>query len=111
MSGTPQGSVLDLQFLLYSFYTYDCVAKFRTNTIYEFADNTTVVGTISNNDKSNYRGEIEGLVTWCYENNLSLNIGKTKELIINFRKKGGEHATIYINGTEVERMKSIKFLG
>eukprot|EP00061_Rhincodon_typus_P008163 g30543.t1 len=36
---------------------------------------------------------------------------KTKELIINFRKKEGEHAPIYINGTEVERVKSVKFLG
>eukprot|EP00061_Rhincodon_typus_P008469 g31097.t1 len=27
------------------------------------------------------------------------------------RKKGGEHAPIHINGAEVERIKSIKFLG
>eukprot|EP00061_Rhincodon_typus_P014927 g42315.t1 len=27
------------------------------------------------------------------------------------RKKGGEHARIYINGTEVERVESVKFLG
>eukprot|EP00061_Rhincodon_typus_P007557 g29368.t1 len=50
------------------------------------------------------------VVTWRYEDNLSLNVGKTKELIIDFRKKGGEHLPIYINGTEVERVKSIKFL-
>eukprot|EP00061_Rhincodon_typus_P000981 g13356.t1 len=31
-------------------------------------------------------------------------------MIINFRKKGGEHTSIYSNGTEVERVKSIKFL-
>eukprot|EP00061_Rhincodon_typus_P003728 g20830.t1 len=47
---------------------------------------------------------------WCNENNLSLNVSKTKELIIDIRKKGGEHAPNYINGTEVERVKSIKFL-
>eukprot|EP00061_Rhincodon_typus_P008820 g31767.t1 len=59
----------------------------------------SVVGQISNNDESKYGREIEGLVTWCNENNLSLNISKTRELIIDFRKKGGEHAPIYINGT------------
>eukprot|EP00061_Rhincodon_typus_P016301 g44442.t1 len=48
---------------------------------------------------------------WCNDNNLSLNIGKAKELIIDFRKKGGEHAPISINGTEVERVKSIQFFG
>eukprot|EP00061_Rhincodon_typus_P007903 g30043.t1 len=31
--------------------------------------------------------------------------------MIDFRKKGGEHALIDINGTEFERVKSIKFLG
>eukprot|EP00061_Rhincodon_typus_P005660 g25455.t1 len=82
------------------------------NTIYEFADDTIVMGQTSNSDESKYRKEIEGLVTWCNENSFSLNIGKTKELIIDFRKKKkGEHAPIYINGTEVERVESVKFLG
>eukprot|EP00061_Rhincodon_typus_P015888 g43819.t1 len=47
---------------------------------------------------------------WCNENNLSLNVDKTKELITDFRKKGGEHAPIYTNGTEVEKEESVKFL-
>eukprot|EP00061_Rhincodon_typus_P015824 g43724.t1 len=82
------------------------------NAIYKFADdNTTIVGWITNNEESKYRREIQGLVTWYNENNLSLNISKTKELIIDFRKKGGAHAPIYINGIEVERMHSSKFLG
>eukprot|EP00061_Rhincodon_typus_P007404 g29070.t1 len=46
----------------------------------------------------------------CNENNLFLNVGKTEELIIDFRKKGGGHAPIYINRTEMERMKNVKFL-
>eukprot|EP00061_Rhincodon_typus_P004028 g21585.t1 len=81
------------------------------NAIYKFADDTTIVERVSNNDASNYRREIEGLVTRCNENNLSLNISKTKELIIDFRKKGGENTPIYINGTEVVRVKGIKLLG
>eukprot|EP00061_Rhincodon_typus_P006025 g26215.t1 len=80
------------------------------NAIYKFTDDTTVVVRISNNDESKYIKEIEGLVTWCNENNLSLNFGKTKELTIDFRKKGGEHAPIYINRAGTERVKSIKFL-
>eukprot|EP00061_Rhincodon_typus_P008224 g30650.t1 len=31
--------------------------------------------------------------------------------IIDFRKKRGEHAPIYIHGTEVERVENVKFLG
>eukprot|EP00061_Rhincodon_typus_P013601 g40074.t1 len=34
---------------------------YRPNTIYKFADDTTVVGQISNNDESEYRKEMDGL--------------------------------------------------
>eukprot|EP00061_Rhincodon_typus_P009912 g33762.t1 len=40
----------------------------------------------------------------------SLNVIKREELIIDFRKKGGGRAPICINGTEVERVDSIKVL-
>eukprot|EP00061_Rhincodon_typus_P006308 g26822.t1 len=46
---------------------------------------------------------------WCNDHNLSVNVGKAKELIVDFRKKGGEHAPIYTNGLDVERVESIKF--
>eukprot|EP00061_Rhincodon_typus_P000827 g12889.t1 len=81
------------------------------NTIYTFTDNTNVVGRRANNDESKYRREIEGLLMWCNEHILFLNFGKTKELIIDFRKKGGEHIPIYNSGAEAERVKSINFLG
>eukprot|EP00061_Rhincodon_typus_P002841 g18611.t1 len=48
---------------------------------------------------------------WRNDNNLSLNVSKTKELISDFRKKGGGHTPIYINEVEVERVKSVTFLG
>ena len=54
------------------------MAKFSSNSIFKFADDTTVVGWISNNDKTEYRDEIENLVNWCGNNNLSLNVNKTK---------------------------------
>ena len=48
---------------------------------------------------------------WCQDNNLSLNISKTKELIVENRKRRAEHAPIHIEGAVVERAKSFKFLG
>ena len=79
----------------------------RPQQYFRFADDATVVGRISNNDKN----EIENLVNWCGDNNLSLNVNKTKEIVIDFRKRKGEHAPVYINGDEVERVESFKFLG
>ncbi len=68
----------------------------------KFADNTTIVGLIMNNDENSYREEISNLAEWCTENNLLLNVSKTKELIIDFRKnKTRTHTPVYISGAEV----------
>jgi hypothetical protein len=42
---------------------------------------------------------------------LSLNVSKTKELIVNYRKRRAEQAPILIEGTELVRVESFKFLG
>ena len=57
------------------------------NLIFKFADDTTIADQISNNDETKYRNEIENLVNWCGDNNLSLNANKTKEIVIDFRKR------------------------
>jgi hypothetical protein len=38
-------------------------------------------------------------------------VGKTKEMIVDDRKRRAEHAPIHINGAVVERVESFKFLG
>uniref|UniRef100_A0A4W5Q585 DIS3-like exonuclease 1 n=1 Tax=Hucho hucho TaxID=62062 RepID=A0A4W5Q585_9TELE len=45
----PQGWVLNP--LLYTLFTHDCMATHASNSIIKFADDTTVVGLITNNDK------------------------------------------------------------
>ena len=65
---------------------------------------------ISNKDETAYREEVRDLGVWCQENNLSLNVNKTKEMIVNFRKQQREHPPIHINGTTVEKVESFKFL-
>jgi hypothetical protein len=51
------------------------------NSIIKFADDTTIVCLITNNNKSAYREEVSELALWYQDKNLSLNVGKTKELI------------------------------
>jgi hypothetical protein len=70
-----------------------------------------VVGLITNNNKTAYREEMRALRVWCQENNLTLNINKTKEMIVDFRKQQREHPPIHIDGTVVEKVESFKFLG
>ncbi|XP_066531611.1 semaphorin-4A-like [Hoplias malabaricus] len=85
--------------------------KNMSNTIIKFADDTTVVGLISGGDETAYRDEVLGLVDWCAENNLSLNSTKTKELVIDFRRKRADPTPLIINGDCVERVPSFRFLG
>eukprot|EP00061_Rhincodon_typus_P005722 g25586.t1 len=49
-------------------------------------------------------------MAWCKDNNVSLNTRKIKELVINFRKQSGGDTFVCINGSEVEVVKSFKFL-
>ncbi len=106
--GAPQGCVLSQ--LLYSLYTHDCTATHSSNVIVKFTDDTMVIGPITDNDETAYREEVSTLTKWCQENHLSLNIDKTKELVVDFRRQSREHTPIIIDKTPVERVNSIKFL-
>ena len=82
-----------------------------SNSIIKFADDTTVVGLITNNGETAYREEVRALGVWCQENKLTLNVNKTKNMIVGFRKQQREQPPIHIDGTVVESVASFKFLG
>jgi hypothetical protein len=42
---------------------------------------------------------------WCQDNNLSLNVSKTKELTVDYRKRQAEQAPIIIDRAVVERVE------
>ncbi|KAK3528677.1 hypothetical protein QTP70_007721 [Hemibagrus guttatus] len=107
-TGAPQGYVLSP--LLFTLLTHDCAAMHSFNHIIKFANYTTMVGLISKNDESAYREEVQWLTAWCTANNLSLNVEKMKEMV-NFRRAQNDHSPLNINGSNMEMVKSTKFLG
>ena len=59
-------------------------------------DNTTFICIIDNSKETN------NLAAWCTETNLLLNVSKSKEVIVDFRKnKAKPHTSVYISGSEV----------
>ena len=66
-----------------------------SNSIIKFADNATVVGLITNNDETAFREEVRALGVWCQENNLTLNVNKTKEMVDRGLQETAEGATPY----------------
>ena len=99
----PQGGKGRQQYICHA-----CVAKHDSNTIIKFSDAITVVCLITDNDEPVYREQVRALAVCCQDNNLSL---KTKELIVDYRKRRAEQAPINIDGGEVDRVESFKFLG
>ena len=73
------------------------MARHNSNTIIKFADDTTVVGLIIDNDETAYKEEVRDLAMWCPDNNLSLKVIKTMEMIVDDRKSRTEHAPILID--------------
>ncbi|KAK3557583.1 hypothetical protein QTP70_030513, partial [Hemibagrus guttatus] len=108
-TGSPQGCVLSP--LLFSLYTNGCTSGHQSVKILKFADDTTLIGLISDGDESAYRGEMDRLVSWCSMNNLELNSLKTVEMIVDFRKDPAPLPPVILCDSPVTSVESFRFLG
>ena len=66
--------------------THNCAP--RHHLIVKYTDDTTIIGHITNKDKSSYREGINNHADWCTENNQLLNIGKNYGADCWFLKNG-----------------------
>ena len=92
---------------LFVLYTADCRSKKDGNVMVKFADDTSLSGLIQEDDSS-YREAVEELTEWCDRNYLELNVTKTKEVVINFRKAKVNMDPIVIRGQPVEIVTNYK---
>ena len=75
-----------VQTYFFALYTADCRSTDESCPVVKFADDTELIGKISNDEDAIYHKQIENFVNWCDKNYLYLNVSKTKELCIDYRK-------------------------
>ena len=108
-TGAPQGCVLSA--FLFIIYTNALSLNSESCKIIKYADDTVVIGLISNNNETEYKSTIEYVSKWCSDNFLDLNAGKTKEIVFDLRQNKNSKDKIIINNTPVAIVPSYKYLG
>ena len=108
-TGAPQGCVLSP--LLFSLYTNNCTSSHPSVKLLKFADDTTLIGLISNGDEAAYRKEVDSLAFWCSQNHLELNACKTVEMVADFRRSPAPTIPLIMCDSPVNTVESFRFLG
>ena len=101
-----QGCILSP--ILYTLFTYDCVASHKDSTILKIVDDITMIGCITGGDEVAYRREVASLVSWCEDNNFAFNTEKTKEMIVDMTKKKSKEissATVHLGAWSREELQ------
>ncbi|KAM4544613.1 delta-sarcoglycan isoform 2-T2 [Odontesthes bonariensis] len=82
------------------------------NFTIKFSDDSAVVGCIRDGEEGQYRTLVDNFVEWSEQNHLRLNVSKTREMVIDFRrKKKTPSQPLKIKGEVVEEVEDYKYLG
>ncbi|KAF7668648.1 hypothetical protein LDENG_00299480, partial [Lucifuga dentata] len=97
---------------LYILYTNDCRSKYQNRHILKFADDTVIISLLHGKEDS-HGPVLNDFVQWCDDNFLTLNISKTKDVFIDFRRASFllTPPQTLLNGQAVQSVKTYKYLG
>ena len=75
------------------------------------SDNTVIVGCIKDGQEGEYRSLVKDFMMWCRFNHLQLNASKTKEMVVDFRRKKPHLQPVSIEEADVDVVRTYKYLG
>ena len=81
------------------------------SSVIKYADDTVVMGLIKDQNEDKYFDTIQYVHEYCKDSHLELNVSKTKEMVIDFRRNPSEKRKVIIDGTEVSTCSEYDYLG
>ena len=111
-SGAPQGCVLAFTHVVFYIYTNHMNLQTAVTCLFKFADDMALVGLLLNEySLETYFSHVSLLNEWCEESFLEINVGKTKEFVLDARKTKNVFVSVKVNNESVEVVSNFKYLG
>ena len=107
--GIPQGSTLGPT--LFLVFINDIISSLKSARCGIFADDVVIYIFHKNLEHltNKLQNGLNELSTWYNDNRLKINIDKTKVLL--FKSSSSDNLNIFIDDTQIEQVKSIRYLG
>ena len=111
--GVPQGSILGP--LLFLIYVNSLDVDLYRTKVKLYADDTVIYST-NNNEEAAYndvKHDLKLLMTWCSNNQLTVNIKKTKMLLLGTKTmlKKAQYHEIYLGVDKLQYLNDYVYLG